>query len=219
MALLVSEGGNRTPESARPGQTSSRSRKVTLLKGDSAALKVLFTLASIWLSVLHPVAVKAQAISREYHVKAVFLYNFVQFTEWPTNAFANSNSPIVIGILGASDPFGKVIDETVRGETVRNRSIIIQRYKRVEEIKECHVLFITQSESSRLNKIFSALRGRSILTVADLDGFAQKGGMIEFSTERNKIRLSICVGATKAAGLTLSSKLLRIADLVANEGG
>ena len=72
--------------------------------------------------------------SREYQIKAVFLFNFAQFVEWPAVAFAGSNSPLVIGILGG-DPFGAYLDETVRDEKVNNRPLAIQRYHQVDEIK------------------------------------------------------------------------------------
>jgi hypothetical protein len=155
----------------------------------------------------------AQA-TKEYEVKAAFLYNFVQFVEWPSDAFVDAQSPIVIGILG-DDPFGASLDEIVRGEKVNNRSLVIQHYQRIEDIKDCQILFICQSENRRLEEIFPALKDRSILTVGDTDGFAKRGGMIRFVTEKNKIRFRINVEAAKAANLTISSKLLRLAEIVA----
>lgn len=153
------------------------------------------------------------ATSPEYQVKAVFLFNFAQFVEWPAKAFPQAQSPLVIGILG-DDPFGAYLDATVRGEKVNNRPLIVQRYRRVEEIKTCHVLFISESEANRLGQIFSRLQGRNILTVGDTAGFALDGGIIQFATEKNKIRLKINLEAAKAAGLTISSKLLRPAEIV-----
>src|SRR6267378_1758058 len=153
------------------------------------------------------------ASSREYQVKAVFLFNFAQFVEWPTNAFPEAQTPLVIGVLG-EDPFGAYLDETVRGEKVNDRPLVVQRYHRVEEIKACHVLFISRSETENLEPIFTNLKGRNVLTVSDAVGFAQRGGMIRFVTEKNKIRLRINLEAAKAAGLTISSKLLRPAEIV-----
>ena len=151
--------------------------------------------------------------SREYQIKAVFLFNFAQFVEWPAVAFAGSTSPLVIGILGG-DPFGAYLDETVRDEKVNNRPLTIQRYHQVDEIKTCHVLFISRSEASRLDQILVSLKDRSILLVGDADDFVQRGGMIRLATNQSKIRVSINVDAAKAANLTISSKLLRAAELV-----
>jgi hypothetical protein len=147
----------------------------------------------------------------EYQLKAVFLFNFAQFVEWPTSAFPEKQTPLVIGVLGA-DPFGGYLDETVRGERVNNRSFSIERYRRVDEIRTCHVLFISQSEIGRIPQIVATLKDRNILTVADVEGVTRRGVIIGFVTEQNKIRLRVNLAAAKAANLTISSKLLRLAD-------
>ncbi len=151
--------------------------------------------------------------SPEYQLKAVFLFNFAQFVEWPPTAFPEPQTPLVIGVLG-EDPFGAYLDETVRGEKVNNRPLVVQRFRQPEEIKHCHVLFISRSERDRLGQILPSLKGRNILTVGDAEDFAGRGGMIRFVTEKNKIRLKINVEAAKAADLTISSKLLRPAEIV-----
>ncbi len=153
-------------------------------------------------------------VTKEYQVKAVFLFNFSQFVEWPTNAFPEPQTPLVIGVLG-EDPFGSYLEEAVRGEVVNQHPLVIKHYRRAEDIKDCHILFISQSETSRLGRIFESLKGRSILTVGDAEGFVQQGGMIRFITDKNKIRLRINPEAAKAASLTISSKLLRPAEIVA----
>ena len=152
-------------------------------------------------------------ISREHQVKAVFLFNFAQFVDWPAAAFSGATSPIVIGILG-EDPFGAYLDETVREEKVEKRPIAIQRYRRVEEIKTCHMLFISRSETKHLEQILVSLNDRSLLIVGDGDDFVQRGGMIQLATTQGKIRPIINVKAATAANLTISSKLLRSADVV-----
>jgi hypothetical protein len=145
---------------------------------------------------------------REYQIKAVFLFNFAQFVEWPQAAFADARSPFVVAILG-DDPFGTALEETVRGERLNGRSLAVIRSSRIEDIVGCHILFISRSEAGRLEEILSALKGRSILTVSDIEGFSRQGGMIQFVTENNKVRLRINNDAARSAGLTISSKLLR----------
>lgn len=160
-----------------------------------------------------PDASAQTAPSREYQIKAVFLFNFAQFVEWPAAAFAGANSPIVIGVLG-ENPFGGYLDDTVRDEKINSRPLEVQRYLQVDEIKTCHVLFISASEANRLEPILASLRSRSILIVGDADDFVQRGGMIRLAAAQNKIRLTINPEAAKAANLTISSKLLRSADVV-----
>jgi hypothetical protein len=154
--------------------------------------------------------------SREYQLKAVFLFNFAQFVTWPPTAFADENAPLVIAVLG-EDPFGNYLDETVRGEKVGGHPLVIRRYDRVEDIKDCHILFVSPSENTRMKDIIAGLRGRSILTVGETDGFAHEGGMIRFMTEQNKIHLRINLEAARAENLTISSRLLRLADIVGPE--
>jgi hypothetical protein len=149
----------------------------------------------------------------EYQVKAVFLFNFAQFVEWPATAFADSQTPLVIGVLG-EDPFGSYLDDTIRGERINERALQVRRYRRMEDIDICHILFISRSEAERLELIFGHLKGRSILTVGDFEGFAKRGGMMRFMKEQNKMRLRVNLEVAKAAGLTISSKLLRPAEII-----
>ena len=147
------------------------------------------------------------ASANEYQVKAAFLFNFAKFVEWPPSAFADANTPLVIGVLG-QDPFGSHLDDIVRGERVNNRSLKVQRYRSASEIKGCHVLFISRSESERLDQIVGTFRSRQMLLVTDADG--GRGVMIRFVNEGNRIRFKIDAQAAKAANLTISSKLLRL---------
>lgn len=146
-------------------------------------------------------------------VQAVFLFNFAQFVEWPAGVFTDPQAPLVIGILG-KDPFGSFLDETVRGEAVRGRTFRIDRYRRLEQVKDCHILFISRSEAKRLEEILTAVKDQPILTVSTGDDFGRPGGIIRFILGDNKIRLSIDLEAAQAARLTFSSKLLRSAGIV-----
>ena len=149
----------------------------------------------------------------EYQLKAVFLFNFVQFVDWPPSAAQDSQPPLLIGILG-DDPFGSFLDETVRGERVGARSIQVRRYRRIADIEACNILFNSRSESERVPEILSAVKNRPVLTVSDGDGFASQGGIIQFFTDKNRIRIRINLDAAEAANLTISSKLLRVAEVV-----
>jgi hypothetical protein len=154
--------------------------------------------------------------SREYQVKAVFLFNFTQFVEWPSAAFAGKDTPLVVGILGP-DPFSAYLDDVVRGEKAEQHPILVRRFKSVGEIKDCHVLFIDGSQPQP-QEALAALKTRNILTVGDGDAFSKQGGMIRLATVNGRIRLKINVEAARAADLTISAKLLKLADIVAPGG-
>ena len=151
-------------------------------------------------------------VSKEYQVKAIFLFNFAQFVKWPRAAFARAGEPFRIGILG-DDPFDAFLDETVKGEKVDGHPLIVQRYTSVEEAKDCQILFISRSESERMENILAGLNGRAIITVSDIEGFIKSGGIIRFVTEENKVHFRINPEAAKRARLTISSKVLRLAEI------
>jgi hypothetical protein len=161
-----------------------------------------------------PAHAQAPPAPTEYQVKAIFLFNFSQFVDWPAASFADERSPVVIGVLGR-DPFGATFDEIVRGETVNGRPLEVRRYGSVEQIDACHILFIERSQDERLDAVLAALKGRSVLTVGDFEGFLRRGGIIRFVTVGNKIRLRVNLAAAQDAKLTISSKLLRPAQIVA----
>jgi hypothetical protein len=177
------------------------------------ALRVLGMLAALGVGA----SAQASAPSREYQVKAAFLFNFVQFVDWPSSTFAEDDAPLVICVLG-TDPFGSYLDELVRGEQVNSRRLTVQRFRAPEDVKGCQVLFVSRSESRNLDKALASGKEINALTVSDVDGFAERGGIIQLTTEGGKIRLKINVLAAKASSLVISSKLLRSAEIVAGKG-
>jgi hypothetical protein len=154
-------------------------------------------------------------LTREYDLKAVFLFNFAQFVEWPAEALPKEDSPLTIGVLG-DNPFGTALDEAVRNEKINKHPLEVAYFPDIKAVRRCHVLFIRASNPARLKAIFADLRGRSILTVGESDAFLGSGGMIRFVTE-NKVRLQINLKAAKQARLKISSKLLRVAEVVSND--
>ncbi|HYO22760.1 MAG TPA: YfiR family protein [Flavisolibacter sp.] len=152
------------------------------------------------------VSARAQTPTTASQIKAVFLYNFSQFVTWPT---AN-NSNFVIGILG-NDPFGSYIESVVEGEKVGNSKIVVQRYNDVKDVKNCQILYINQPNAAELAK---QLSGHSILTVGEGEEFGKSGGIICFYMDNNKIRLKVNTRFAKAANLQISSKLLRVAEVI-----
>lgn len=159
-------------------------------------------------------AAGAADVRRESEVKAVLLYNFTQFVEWPAEAFEAPDSPLIIGVLGP-DPFGRALDTTVEGEMVDGHRIEVARFREVEEAVGCHLLFISSSERAASGEILERLQGRPILTVAEFDSFLERGGIVQLHRgPNNKVRLRVNLAAARAASLTLSAKLLRVAETV-----
>lgn len=149
-------------------------------------------------------------VHSEYAVKAAFLLNFAKFVEWPAESMADPNAPIMIGVLG-TDPFGSILDDTVKGQKIKNREIQIKRADDAASLAGCHVVFVGSSEENRLKEVCQALNGSSALTVGDMKDFAERGGAISLVNEKGKIRFDVNTEAAKTAKLKLGSQLLNLA--------
>ena len=159
------------------------------------------------------IALKAQGtVASEYQVKAVFLYNFTHFIDWPPASFDSPYAPFIIGVAG-NDPFGAALEAAVQGERIGSHLIRIEHYKSAGEIGRCHILYVGSQDPDEIKNILSVVNGRNILTVGDTPNFIRWGGMIRFYTEENKIRLQINNTAAKTARLKISSKLLRVSQV------
>lgn len=149
----------------------------------------------------------------EYQVKAAFLYNFVKFVEWPVVISESNQKPIVIGILGP-DPFGPVLDQTFADKMVRGRRFELRRYRDVQELQLCHVLFVSSAMKRDWSKVLGAVQGTPVMTVSDEGGFVESGGIIELLLEDNRIRFDINLNEGKRSGLKISAQLLQLARRV-----
>ncbi|MBL9169471.1 MAG: YfiR family protein [Verrucomicrobiales bacterium] len=155
-----------------------------------------------------------QEVSREYQLKAVLLYNLTQFVEWPASAFPSPESPFIVCVVGP-DPFGGALDEAVRAERSNNRPIVIRRINRIEEAADAQVVFFGLARRNEVAEALKRVRGRSLLTVSDFDGFLSSGGTVRMaSTPDRKIKLRVNLDSAKASGLTMSAKLLRVCTIV-----
>jgi hypothetical protein len=210
MSLLI-------PPSSQPG-ASAKVRLGPRTRWLAPGVAAVAVVAAMAMPVESANATVPAVVAREYDLKAAFLFNFAQFVEWPADAFAAANSPITIGILG-TDPFGDRLDSLVAGETVRNRRLVVRRYRSIEQVDACHILFIAASEGGQLSQIAKALAHRSVLTVGETKDFTARSGIVGFELSQRRVRLRINLDAASVARLTISSKLLRQARIVASGEG
>lgn len=174
-----------------------------------------FWLLMAWILISSLPARPLAAALTEYEVKAGFLYHFGWFVDWPAAMVQGREHAFIIGVLGAS-PFGDVLDAVMQGKAIRERPVVIQYYQQAEEALSCHILFISAAEEPRLPAILAVLEGVSVLTVSDMERFAERGGMIALRIVDRKVHFDINVAATERAGLKLSSQLLRLAKVIHN---
>jgi len=151
--------------------------------------------------------------SREYQLKAAFIYNFAQFVEWPSDTFAGSDVPLVIGIVG-DDPFDGSLEQTLNGKTAGGHSLKVTKLgsnPKEEDLRACNILFVAGGADS--DRTLQAVRGSAVLTVGESEAVVSAGGVIRLYVEGNKIRFEISPKAAKAAKLNVSAKLLKLAKI------
>lgn len=163
-----------------------------------------------------PVTVKAEVFD-QYQVKAVFLYNLMNFITWPPEKKSETNRPFVIGVLGR-DTLGTLLDQLVASETVGGRSIHIHRLDSPEALqtRSCDMLFINSEQMHLWPRIREMARSRGSLTVSDVADFGRRGGMVNLLTAGRKIRIEINLEAARRNGFTISAKLLKLAQIVSD---
>ena len=170
------------------------------------------------LSALTAITVPAMAggtARDEYTVKAVYLLNFGKFTKWPQTSFIDQKQAIILGIFG-EDVFGDTLDIII-DQKIEGRKLVIKKLGKGGDPRGCNILFISASEKRRLKQILSLLANQPVLTVSDMNGFAEEGGIVGLKKEKGKIKIVINHQAAKKAGLILRSQLLDIATIVSKE--
>jgi membrane glycosyltransferase len=149
----------------------------------------------------------------EYQVKAVFLFNFARFVDWPAVTFVSASAPFTLCVYG-DDPFGPDLDAVVRGESIGGRPMRVWRVQELRDVAQCQIVFIAGSADHALEEVVAALDQHATLTVSDLEGAARRGAMVSMMTVNGRIRLRINIDAVRAAHLSMSSNLLRAAEIV-----
>jgi hypothetical protein len=189
------------------------------------AYSLIVTASALLIAAAAPKAAADSASGQEYQVKAAFLYNFIQFVDWPEEKLADNNEPIIIGIIG-TDPFDDAF-KPIEDKKVKNKRVVVQRFKSFEDLKnsankpealtKCHLLFISASEQKNLREIIDAVKNHGVLTVGEMNGFLENGGIINWFVEDKKIRFEINNAAAERANLKIRSNLLRLAKRVVED--
>jgi hypothetical protein len=149
----------------------------------------------------------------EYDLKAAFLYNFTQFVTWPNDVFIDPDSNFNICIFG-TDPFAESLNNLVENEYVGKHPIKVVHINQEQQFKSCHMLFIAKDKIASIQNLDSQLGLMPILTIGDSLDFADKSGVIGFGLNEQRIKLRINLSAATARHLTISSKLLRLSEVI-----
>lgn len=171
---------------------------------------------SLLLAAVAGFAVLAPAQTDEAKLKAEFLVRFAAYTSWPTRAFASDTSPVVIGVW-KDVAFAKTLIEVRGGRTAGGRPIVIKTLASYNEASEVHVLFIPAAHSSDVVRLLTEVKRSPVLTVSEVAGFCAKGGILNFYKQGAYVRFEANPDAARAAGVQISSQLLKLARIVGGE--
>jgi len=173
-------------------------------------LKVFYYLF-VFLTAISLLSARAQAqyVDSKFTLISAYIYKFTQFTTWPSAAVNNAFTVCVFG----QDPFGSKL-EPIKARKVNDKRIILKYYDTVnEDMSSCNMLYVAPSEKSKLKDILSPLRGLPVLTMSDIAGFSNSGGMVEFKLENGKIGIWVSLSAVRVRGLAINSKLLSLENM------
>lgn len=166
------------------------------------------------ITLLGPVRATAGEMElQEPAVKAAGLFKIISFVEWPAEAFSTPDAPLVVGVLGHG-PVADLLPAFGENETWNGRRVVVRQLSSAGAGLDCHVLFIGRSEHGDWTFLRQQFARRPILTVSDAGQFARAGGVVQLSTARNRLHLIINLSAARAAGVTISSKVLRLAEVI-----
>jgi len=200
----------RVPGQLRPGKASESLLRPT--RNRQKLIAVIGILAPICL--LLATARAEDVPVSEYQVKAAYLYNFAKFVEWPPGSFASASANFQLCILGP-DPFGEELRNLIRDKAMNGHPFEVRDVLDPRQAKGCQILFIASPEKKQWKQILSVLAGSSVLTVGENEGFAERGGMINFFLQNGRVKFEVNPKAAELAGLKISSKLLSVAKIVA----
>ncbi len=152
---------------------------------------------------------EAENVDSKYTLISAYIYNFTQLTTWPSNAVDEAFTVCVVG----QDPFGANL-EPIKSRKVNDKRINIKHLSAVDgTVTACNALFVSGSEMRNLKAILTPLKGTPILTMSDISGFSNLGGMVEFKLEDGKIGIWVALSQVRVTGLSISSKLLSLANM------
>jgi YfiR/HmsC-like len=170
-------------------------------------------LATILVLLLTRAVVAPAADPQEYQVKAAMLYNVAKFVEWPVDT---TTRPLQVCVIGRN-PFGVAL-ESLQGKQVHGRPLNIRQVSRIDEIGTCQILFVSSSERRNLAAIVGNGALPGVLTISDLDRFADSGGVVGLVDVDGKIKLEVNLAAAQKAKLKIGSQMLKLARIVREAG-
>jgi YfiR/HmsC-like len=149
----------------------------------------------------------------ESQVKAMFVYNFLKFVEWPADTSFGARDPFVVVIIG-DGPTADATEHFLETRAVGDRPISVHRIRWDESLAGARAAFVVEQDTRKLHRVFDAAAAAGVLTIGEGDGFTTSGGVIGLLVENSKLRFDVDTSAAQHAGLRVSSKVLALSRTV-----
>lgn len=164
---------------------------------------------------LSAAAASAQSIESapDYSIKAAYLYNFATYVQWPPAALGDAGTSFVIGVLGEDRVADYLASMTARRE-VHGRPIEVRQVEPGDPLDSLHMLFVSRAEAGALPRVSAAAREHAVLVVSDWEGALESGSVINFRMLDRRIRFEVSLEAAESRGLSVSSRMLAVAERV-----
>jgi hypothetical protein len=167
----------------------------------------------IFATLLFGVRAEAQNPMGESQVKAMFVYNFLKFVEWPVDAAAGAKDPFVVLIIGE----GATADATehfLESKTIGERPLAVRRIRWDQSLAGARAAFVVEPDARKLHQILDAAAAAGVLTIGEGESFTTRGGVIALLVEDRKVRFDVDTTAAQTARVRVSSKLLALTRVV-----
>jgi YfiR/HmsC-like len=163
----------------------------------------------IFATLLFGVRAEAQTGMSESQIKAMFVYNFLKFVEWPVTTSVAAKDPFVVIIIGD----GETADATehfLESKTIGDRPVVVRRIRWDQSLAGARAAFVLEQDARKLHRVFDAAAAAGVLTIGEGEDFATHGGVIGLLVEDRKVRFDVDTSAAQTAHLRVSSKLLAL---------
>jgi hypothetical protein len=171
--------------------------------------------AAVLLPLLACTPLAAQPAPQARDVEAAYLINFLRYTQWPPQAFADAQAPFVISVVGTEDDATAVRNVATAAGAIAARRIDVRRVAKpqdnIDKLRNSHLVFFGAEGADAIAQTLAALADRPVLTVSDQEGFVAHGGMIELVNAAGHIVFYANPSAIRSAGVVVSAKVLKLA--------
>ena len=162
-----------------------------------------------------PCGTAQSSATTEYRVKANFLAMIPSFIDWPEDAFPSAHAPVLVCVLGEFS-FGINLAQAVQSVAPHGRRVEVQSKRKDQELRGCHILFVSHSEAKRYEKVLQSVQGSDVLTIGETPDFLNAGGALCFSFQRETLQFEVNLLAANNAHIKVSSRFLALARRVLN---